>query len=74
MRIANVETKVAKIEVRARVVEEALCEAKDWAFSYEGGGSGSEVLASKTVTEVVEAFKAREENHLKILEANRNAF
>lgn len=51
-----------------------LSKAKDLASSTKREVLAAEVLASQASMNVVEAFRARKEYHLEVLEANRDAF
>lgn len=62
-------------EVAHGEVEEAMLgKAKDQATVVKEDALATQALASKVVTDVIEAFKAGEEYHLEILEASRDAF
>lgn len=51
-----------------------LCEAKDWALVAQEEAWVVEALASNVMTKAIEPFRVRKEYHLKVLEANRDAF
>lgn len=73
-RFTNAKMKAPKVKVRTRVVEEALLMAKNYALAIQEMVQAAEVLASKVVAKVVEAFRVREEYCLKVLGAKMDAF
>lgn len=74
VRNASVEVKVTETKVRALIVEEMINKAKDKASTMKEEVQVAEVLAFKVVMKAVEAFRAREEYCLEVLEVNKDVF